>query len=304
MIHLPSAAAPALKEDASYIYKINNNLYEGLLTIGGTKIVVRLTADEYKLYERICRYEPCYTLELFFNTIMNPAEVRKIEAMIEEDLRREREERQREEAEKVKEQEKSLKDTMVQHAEQLMETLRPSDKPIGNIEPPYEKKDEMTDVEAEANEEKPIEHHFDTGNVENAQDSLENTYEEMEVSKETDISSAEEDDENRRVPLTMDIENVEKAAEDTDTTVPFSDTESDEAKVPASGNVYTAGVTEGASDRDTADSSESALLPEDAKSGNLFCDYDQGSDTTPGNESINETVKEASSETGADGKLS
>ena len=300
MIHLPSASAPAMKEDASYIYKINNNLYEGLLTIGGTKIVVRLTADEYKLYERICRYEPCYTLELFFNTIMNPAEVRKIEAMIAEDQRREREERQREEAEKIREQEKSLKDTMVKNAEQLLETLRPSDKPAENIEPPYEKKDKISAAEAEANEEKPVEHHVDTENIGNTQNSLENTSEEMEVSKETDTSSAEEYKENRQVPLPVDVENVEKAKEDTDTAVPFSDTEMDEAKIPASGNVYTVGVTEGASDRDTADSSESFLLPEDTKSGNLFCDYDQESDTASEKESIEETVKEASSETEAE----
>ena len=300
MIHLPSASAPAMKEDASYIYKINNNLYEGLLTIGGTKIVVRLTADEYKLYERICRYEPCYTLELFFNTIMNPAEVRKIEAMIAEDQRREREERQREEAEKIREQEKSLKDTMVKNAEQLLETLRPSDKPAENIEPPYEKKDKISAAEAEANEEKPVEHHVDTENIGNTQNSLENTSEEMEVSKETDTSSAEEYKENRQVPLPVDVENVEKAKEDTDTAVPFSDTEMDEAKIPASGNVYTVGVTEGASDRDTADSSESFLLPEDTKSGNLFCDYDQGPDTALEKESIEETVKEASSETKAE----
>ena len=300
MIRLPSASVPVMKEETSYIYKINNNLYEGLLTIEGTKIVVRLTADEYKLYERICRYEPCYTLELFFNTIMNPAEVRKIEAMMEEDLRREREERQREEAEKIRKQEKSLKDTMVQNAEQLLETLRPSDKPAENIEPPYEKKDEIPAAEAEANEEKPVEHHVDTENIGNAKNSLENTSEEMKVSKEADASSTEEDKENRQVPLPVDIENIEKAIEDTDTTVPFTDTEMDEAKVPAFGNVYTAGVTEGASDRDTADSSESALLPEDTKSGNLFCDYDQGSDTASEKESIEETVKEASSETKAE----
>ena len=300
MIHLPSASAPAMKEDASYIYKINNNLYEGLLTIGGTKIVVRLTADEYKLYERICRYEPCYTLELFFNTIMNPAEVRKIEAMIEQDQRREREERQREEAEKIREQEKSLKDTMVQNAEQLLGTLRPSDKPAENIEPPYEKKDEITVAEAEANEENPVEHHVDTENIGNAQKSIENMAEASEVSKEVDTSSVEEESENNQVPLPVDIENIEKAVEDTDTAAPFSDTEMDEAKVPAFGNVYTAGVTEGASDRDIADSSESVLLPEDTKSGNLFCDYDQGSDTASEKESIEDIVKEASSETEAE----
>lgn len=119
MIRLPSATAPIVTaEPQSRIYKINSNLYEGLLTIGDTKIVVRMTADEYKLYERICRYEPYYTLDLFYNTILNPAEVRKIESMIEEDRRRELE------AKEEKEQQEALKENPSQE---------PDDKPESSV---------------------------------------------------------------------------------------------------------------------------------------------------------------------------
>ena len=58
------------------ITRISKHLYQGIITVHGEEIPVRMTKAEYKLYKKICKVSPDYPLRVYYLSVLKPGAVR------------------------------------------------------------------------------------------------------------------------------------------------------------------------------------------------------------------------------------
>ena len=62
-------------ESEAKVTKISRHLYQGIITVDGEEIPVRMTKAEYKLYKKICKVSPGYPLRVYYLSVLKPGAV-------------------------------------------------------------------------------------------------------------------------------------------------------------------------------------------------------------------------------------
>ena len=86
---------PNVKEYMDYSYQqeetihpISKHIYEAVVDMYGTKVIVRLTKGEYKLFLKIRKVTPDYPLWVFYRTIVAPGVIRREKEYAEKDRKK------------------------------------------------------------------------------------------------------------------------------------------------------------------------------------------------------------------------